>query len=87
MRESRIPSHWIATAAGAFAIVLLWLTFSSRSTSGVKPVGNGLHDESWRFIASRDSRNLGLSDVQCDVSIWHRDHRHVAYEWTSASFS
>jgi hypothetical protein len=73
MSKSKFPLAWIASATGFVGVVLLWFTYYQQPISASKPVSSRLPEgkwgDKWDFSPLRDSRNLGLSDEQCDVSL------------------
>jgi hypothetical protein len=71
MRERRFPIIFLASAAGLVSIILIWLTYYRNPVSPLKPVVNSQQAGRWTFNSLRDSRNLGLSDEQCDVRFTH----------------
>lgn len=78
MRERRFPVVLIALAAGLVSLVLLWFTYYHVPAATLKPQPLKTSEspesansqiEAWRFDARKHSRNLGLTDEQCDVCI------------------
>jgi hypothetical protein len=67
MRERRFPVIFVASATGLVSVILVWLTYYHVPTAPLTPLIASPHAERWTFDSRTDSRNLGLSDEQCDV--------------------